>query len=61
MNIALLLPLLQALPTLVESGFKVYAAVKDDPGTPDEVKVELEAISARLNEIVERVKTLRWL
>lgn len=56
MNPALILTLLQALPTLIDTGLRVTKALKSDPATPDETKRELDELEARLDEIVKRVK-----
>ena len=59
MNIAMILPLLQMLPGLVDGGMKIVQALRDDPGTPADVQAELEEISKRLDAIVEKVKNVR--
>lgn len=57
--IAVLLPLLSAIPSLVESGLKVMSALRANPETSDTVKADLDVIEASLTEIMEQVKNAR--
>ena len=49
-------PLLMQIPSLVENAIRVVNILRDDPATPEEAKVELDSISVRLVEIVQRVR-----
>jgi cell division protein FtsB len=56
MNLALILPILQMLPGLVDGGLRVFQALRDDPETPAEVRAELDELHARLTALAVRVK-----
>lgn len=52
----LALQLLPLIPALIDNAIKIANAIRHDPMTPEDVKAELDALEARLLEVVERVK-----
>ena len=50
-----LLPLLQGLPGLIRDGVSIYKVIREDPGTPVEVRAKLDEIGADLDDALKLV------
>jgi hypothetical protein len=57
---ALALALLQTmLPSIIQTTKQIYDAIAADPGTPEEVKAQLAAISAELKSTCDKVAAVQ--
>lgn len=56
MNPAILIPLLQMLPGLVENGLKIARALRESKDLPADARARLAEVEARLVAIVKDVR-----
>lgn len=56
--IPLAVTLLPLIPPAIESLNNLIKAIKEDAGTPEEAKAQLDELSARLDETSEKVKNV---
>lgn len=54
-----LLPLILRIPDLIKSGSEVVAILRAAPGTPEEIRAQLDDYNRRLDEALEAVKNAR--
>lgn len=51
--------LIPLIPGLIQSVLSIVTAIRGDPGTPDEIKIKLDNLSAGLKAVVAEVAAVQ--